>query len=126
MAFVYYNPNPNDKSVGDCVVRALTKLLNEDWYDVYFDLCYAGALAGDMPSSNAVWSGYLRGIGYYKYSLPDTCPDCYTVKDFCRDYPTGIFLVSIGDHVVTVVDGDYYDAWDSGNEIPISYFCRRE
>lgn len=58
--------------------------------------------------------------------MAETCPDCYTVQDFCEEYSEGTYLVAIGDHVVTVIDGDYYDAWDSGNEIPISYYCGRE
>lgn len=126
MAYIYYNPNPLGKSVGDCVVRALSKLLDESWIDIYTELCFRGALAADMPSSNAVWSAYLKSLGYSKHSIPDTCPDCYTIRDFCDEYPEGTFLVAIGDHVVTVVNGDYYDAWDSGSEIPISYYCRRE
>lgn len=126
MAFEYYNPNPLGKSVGDCVIRALSKLLKMDWLDVYIELCYQGALSCDMPSSNMVWSLYLRKLGYDKHTIPNTCPDCYTIKDFCEEHPQGSFLVAIGDHVVTVVDGDYYDAWDSGNEVPISYYCRRD
>lgn len=28
MSYIYYNPNPDNKSVGDCTVRALTILFN--------------------------------------------------------------------------------------------------
>ena len=27
----YYNPNPNDKAVGDCTIRAMTKALDMPW-----------------------------------------------------------------------------------------------
>jgi hypothetical protein len=77
-----------------------------------------------MPSSNAVWAAYLRSRGYRQYSLPRNCPDCYTVKEFCYDNPKGSFLVGTGTHVVAVIDGDYYDAWDSGNEVIDRYFTR--
>jgi len=33
----------------------------------------------DMPSANRVWMAYLKKIGFKKYLIPDTCPDCYTV-----------------------------------------------
>lgn len=124
MSFVYYNPNPRGKSVGDCVVRGISKLLNQDWLDTYIDLCFHGALAADMPSGNAVWSSYLMSLGYDKYHLPNMCPNCYTIKEFCEDHPHGSFLLAVGDHVVAVVDGDYYDAWDSGSESVISYFTK--
>ena len=31
MAFIYYNPNPQDSHVGDCVIRAVTKATNSTW-----------------------------------------------------------------------------------------------
>lgn len=77
-----------------------------------------------MPSSNKVWSTYLKEMGYKRFVLPETCPNCYTVKDFCRDHKQGSYLLSIGDHVVTAIDGNYYDAWDSGNEVPIGVFTK--
>jgi hypothetical protein len=46
------------------------------------------------------------------------------VKEFCYDNPKGSFLVGTGTHVVAVIDGDYYDAWDSGNEVIDRYFTR--
>ena len=68
---------------------------------------------------------YLYIKGYTKAIIPDMCPYCYRVKKFCQDYPEGRYLLAIGTHVVTVIDGNYYDTWDSGEEIPIYYFKRR-
>ena len=76
----------------------------------------------DMPSSNAVWGAYLRTLGFKREAIPNTCPECYTVNDFCEDNPEGVFIVATGNHVVAVVDGDYYDTWDSGDELPIYYW----
>ena len=53
--FSFYNPNPTGKNVGDCAVRALSKALGQDWLVTYLGICIQGALAGDMPSANAVW-----------------------------------------------------------------------
>ena len=36
--FVYANPNPDNKVVGDCVVRAISILLDMPWEEVYDDL----------------------------------------------------------------------------------------
>ena len=60
-----------------------------------------------------------------RYTIPNTCPDCYTVEQFCVDNDRGLFLLATGSHVVAVKDGLYFDAWDSGNEIPI-YYWRKE
>ena len=122
MAFIYFNPNPKGSFVGDCVIRALSKATDADWYKVYLDLAIQGYAMCDMPSSNAVWGQYLMSNGYRRYIIPNTCPDCYTVKSFCADNPQGKYILATGTHVLTVIDGDYYDSWDSGNEIPVYYY----
>lgn len=122
MAFIFDNPNPNDALVGDCVIRAISIALNKKWDDVYIDLSTNGFLLRDMPSSNRVWGDYLKTNGYKSHILPDTCPYCYTIKDFCNDYPQGVYILATGTHVVAVINGDYYDTWDSGNETPVYYW----
>lgn len=126
MSFKFYNPNPANKMVGDCVIRAVSIVTNQDWEDTYSDIAIQGYIMHDMPSSNSVWERYLKSQGFKKILLPETCPDCYTVRDFCVDHPEGKYLLAIGNHVVAVVNGDYYDTWDSGDEIPIHYWARKE
>ena len=123
--FKYANPNPCKELVGDCVIRALSILLEQSWAQTYDDLCFQGKMMCDMPSSNEVWSEYLYKRGFKRRIIPDTCPACYTIRRFCQDNPTGEFLLATGSHVVAVIDGDYYDTWDSGQEVPIYYFKRR-
>ena len=122
MAYIFFNPNPLGKRVGDCVIRAIAKLTAKDWQTVYRGIAQAGFELCDMPSSNAVWAAYLKRLGYRRFVIPDTCPNCYTVRDFCFDNPRGKYLLATGSHVVTVINGNHYDAWDSGNEIPVYYW----
>lgn len=120
--FIFCNPNPENNLVGDCVIRAITIATQSDWDSVYTNVCVQGYTMKDMPSSNSVWGSFLIHNGFKRYVIPNECPDCYTVKDFCKDYDNGCFIIATGTHVVTAIDGDYYDTWDSGNEIPIYYF----
>lgn len=124
--FVSYNPNPVGLKVGDCVVRALSKALGQDWEQTYIDLCVEGCLRCDMPSANAVWGAYLRRKGFEREIIPNTCPECYTVEDFCADHPNGTYILALDGHVVSVVDGQYFDTWQSGREVPIYYWHRKE
>lgn len=124
MAYIYYNPSPTESSAGDCTVRAISKALNVDWEQAYIMLALNGYIMGEIMNANIVWGSLLRQEGFYRRMIPNTCPDCYKIKDFCQDHPDGLYVLGTGSHVVTAINGDYYDAWDSGNEIPLYYWSR--
>ena len=124
--WVYYNPNPTGRSVDDCSIRAVAKAINTDWETAYVLISSNGLAMGDMPHADSVWGSVLRERGFYRKVIPNSCPNCYTVKSFARENPRGVFVLGTGTHVVTVVDGDIYDAWDSSNEIPIYVWYRKE
>lgn len=120
-----YNANPEAKRTGDCTVRAISKVLNKSWDEVYAGLCVYGFKYYDMPSSNLVWGAYLTDNGFERHIVPNKCPECYTVREFAEDHKRGAYLVALSGHVVAVVDGDYYDTWDSGYEVPLYYWRRK-
>ena len=119
--YIYYNPNPKKKRASDCVIRAITKITGLTWDEAYLALSSVVLSEYDMPSSNDIWEEYLMSLGYKKSLLPNTCPHCYTIRDFAYDRPRGKYVACTGSHVVAVIDGIYYDAWDSGDEV-VSYF----
>lgn len=124
--WIYYNPNPTGRSVGDCSIRAVAKALGIDW-ETSFNLVSDNAYAmGDMPSSDSVWGAVLRQNGFYRSTIPNRCPDCYTAEDFCRDNPRGVFVLGFGGHVATVVDGNIYDSWDSSKCVPVYVWYRKD
>lgn len=124
--YKFYNPNPSERFCDDCVIRAITKLEHRDWNDVYISLCLCGFVEKEMPSTNRVWNKYLMQSGYTRTIIPNTCPDCYTVKDFCREHPVGKYLLATGEHVVAVENGYYFDTFDSGDEVPIYYWHKED
>ena len=107
--FREYNPNPSNKRVGDCV-----------------DLTIQAYLMSDFLSSNAVWGAYLKSKGFSRDVISADCPDCYTVRDFCREHPCGVYVIGTGSHAVCVVDGILYDTWDSSDETPIYFYYKGE
>ena len=130
--FVYLNMNPDKKRTTDCVIRGVSFVLDQDWETTFTHIAVECIKEHDMPEYNYVWAGYLRRRGFKRFMIPDTCPNCYTVKDFCRDNPVGTYLLVIvgygsdGGHVVAVRDGNYFDIWDSGNEVPTYYWVKTQ
>lgn len=124
--WIKYNPNPTGRAVGDCAVRAISKALDIDWETAYNLIASNGFAMGDMPSSDPVWGSVLRQNGFYRSSIPNRCPDCYTAADFAQDNPVGTFVLGFGGHVATIVNGNLYDSWDSSNCIPIYVWYRKD
>lgn len=135
MGFIKLNENPYGLDTGDCVIRALSTALNLNWFMVHDELSFLSRKMADMPSSNRVWKQYLYDKGLTEYQAQNTCPNCLTVDRFCKMHPHGRFILSTceytkardglyvtGTHVVAVIDGNYYDTWDSGADVPLSYF----
>lgn len=126
MAFIRFNNNPTGRNVGDCAVRAISLALNTDWESAYLMIAKNGFAMGDMPSSDSVWGAVLRQNGFYRKSIPNSCPDCYTADDFCKDNPRGVYVLGFGGHVATVIDGDLYDSWDSSQLFPVYVWYQKD
>lgn len=121
--WVKCNPNPLGRQTGDCVVRAIAIATDSSWRDTYRELCRIGEREADLPNSNLVWHMMLRELGARQFLLPESCPDCITVRAFCERYQAGIYIIGTGEHAVCCIDGDYYDSFDSGSMTP-SYFWK--
>ena len=109
------NINPCGELVGDCVVRAIGLLLGKSWDEVHNDLSRESFFACDMSNSNKVWAKYLEKFGYIGEQLAGN----KTVSELAKVIQDRKYLLATSTHVVTVIDGDYYDTWDSGNIIPL-------
>lgn len=122
MGFIKDNRNPLNILVDDCVIRAISAVTNKSWDEVYLGLMIEGYTEKDMPNGNVIWGNYLLDRYFTRYHIPDSCPLCYTVRQFAEDHPTGRYVVSDGRHAVAVINGDYIDTWDSGDRTVLFYF----
>ncbi len=124
--YVYYNPNPRRRTTTDCVVRAISKLMGMSWDEAFIRLSFMAYYKKDNLEKNHVWGDFLVMNGFTKHFIPNECLNCYTVKDFAYEHPYGMYLLRIdgltSGHVVTLIDGDYYDSWDSGDEVVEYYY----
>ena len=120
--YQYYEPNPVRTGAIDCSTRALSKALNISWEKAYALKYVNGFQMGNEGVADEVWGSVLRQHRFRREIVPNTCPDCYTVADFCEDHPKGVFVVKSENHVATVVDGVLFDSWDSSMNVPQYYW----
>lgn len=121
-----FNVNPMSRRVGDCAVRAIARVMERDWEKIFIEICLYGFMMCNMPSANEVWGAFLRAHGFKRAMVKEDCPDCYSVRDFCSEHPRGKYVLALHEHVVAVVDGDYYDTWDSGDKTPLYYWYKED
>ena len=121
--WIQANPNPEKKQVPDCVIRAICIALNKSWLEVSDELYSIARKEYSVTCDDNIWGQYLYSLGFEPILLPHICPKCITIDDFSKMYPFGTYIIGTGKHAVAVINGNYYDSWDSGNEIP-SFFWR--
>lgn len=122
--WIQTNPNPLGKQVPDCVIRAICIALNKSWLEVSDELYFWYARKEySVTCDDHIWGHYLYDHGFEPFLIPFECPKCVTVKEFTKMYPKGTYIIGTGSHAVCVIDGDYYDTWDSGEQLP-TFFWR--
>lgn len=125
--YIEYNPNPvRTDGVGDCAVRALAKAADLTWEQAYTELSTTGFLMGDVMNSDQVLSAVLRKHGFVRGSVDEACPDCYSIEEFARDNPDGIYVVKSNNHVTTLKNGNIYDAFNSSRRVPLWFWKKKD
>lgn len=123
--FKFENKNPLNLLTGDCAIRTCSTLLGESWEESYVSVSRKGLDLCRMPTDNGVWGAYLRDNGFIRLGVENTCPTCYTVRDFAYDHPRGEYALGLDGHVVALMNGTWYDTWDCGDETVLYYWKER-
>ena len=123
--FRYYQPNEKDlkDKYGDCVIRALTKVLNKSWIEVFDELLPIAREVQTMPNTNPVYEKYLQNKGFeYNGVSNKKGRKRPTIEEFAKSHREGTYIVRVAHHLVAVVDGLYYDTWNSGKKSMYGYW----
>lgn len=116
--YKYYQPNEKDvkDEYGDCVIRALTKALGMTWLEVFDDIHPISRELQIPFNSKLCYEKYLNNKGFeYQGVSNKKGTKRPTVKSFTKEHDKGIYVLRVAHHLVTVVDGYYFDVWDSGD-----------
>lgn len=123
---LYYNANPKKKETGDCVVRAICKATGKEWDAVYRELCEIGFELKVMPNDDEAWKEYLKRNSFIEHKISNRKGSKRpTVESFAKDNKKGTFVLRVANHIVSSVDGFYYDLWDCGDKSLYGYWEKR-
>ena len=109
--FRYYNRNPRDRNIEDCVIRSLSLLTGRSWEDVYKELVHFSSRDGYMTDNVEFVEDYLDD------RYPRECHYSKTVGEFAYEHPFGKYIVSMPNHVSSIINGDVIDTFDPSDRI---------
>lgn len=126
--FRYYNANPFDRRTGDCVMRALSLVLQKKWETVCEELFKLSMQTGYSMNSRESIELYLKEKGYEKQKQPRKANGKkYTGSEFARLHPNGRYLLSIGAlHITALSDGKITDIWDCSDRCVGNYWIIKD
>lgn len=104
--FKYYNANPLKNNVSDCTTRAISLAEGESWDYTYEKLSNLARQQGQMLDSVEFIEDYLDD------RYPRQCHYSKTVGEFAREFPQGVFLVTMNGHITCIIDGCIYDTFN--------------
>ena len=115
--FHYFNANPKNRITGDCVFRAFTLAMQQDYNKTVMEMaelmCETGYALNDKKGEER----YLAKKGWVKHSQPRKADGTkYTGKEFCERLALKgqRYIAHLGGHhMVAIVDGKVNDIWDS-------------
>ena len=65
---------------------------------------------------------YLKENGFTEKAIDCVCPHCVTVGEFVSTHRTGQYILICQDRIVPIMDGIYFEAEDSNDEIVLYYY----
>lgn len=126
--YKYYQPNDKDlkDQYGDCVVRALTKVMSKTWMQVFDDLISYAKKLQCMPNGKQCYESYLKENGFTYHGISNKKGSKRpTVDRFAKDHKSGIFFLNVANHCIAVVDG-YKTILFPDMEIAKDYYHKRK
>ena len=130
--YKYFQPNKLDlkDEFGDCTMRALCKVFNKNWQDMFDYIIPVIKKYQVLPCymfQAKMASQIAEGLGLVRYKISNAKGSKRpTVSEFAKTHPHGTYLLSLANHVVAVKDGYYYDTWDCGHKSLYGYYRRAD
>lgn len=115
--FHYFNANPKNRVTDDCVIRAISTALNQDYNKTLMELVELSIKTGYMLNCKECYGKYLEQKGWKKCKQPRRANNTkYTGIEFCKQIADKkrTYIAHIGgNHIVAILNGKVNDIWNS-------------
>lgn len=123
--FEWFNANPKGRITGDCVFRAISTALGQDYNQTVMEMaelmCETGWALNDKHGEDE----YLKRKGWIKCKQPRKADNTkYTGKEFAKIFEGTCVAHIGGHHMVCIKDHKVYDIWDSTNKCIGNYWIK--
>lgn len=116
--YKYYNRNPDNDTVSDCVCRAISTATDLQYDAVNELLRICSKLYNCDMLCVCCYHHLLEDILKYQAHYATNT----TVEDLAKRYSRDTILVRIEGHLTTIVKGNILDIWDCSNEYVDCYW----
>lgn len=134
--YKYYNANSKAIHTEDCVKRAISIAYKMDYDEVARGLNKVKRkLNYSAFNVTPVFKTYMFELGLVRVGkcADFNIPKSTTVKEFCEIFSTGTYVLSVGkvaggpsDHLVCIIDGDFWDTWDCSSRVVSTIYVVNE
>lgn len=126
-SFHFHNANPKGKNASDCVYRAISVGLGQDYETTMRELTEAALECGYAPNETKTIKYYLESKGWRTYKESrDINNKKVAAGLFATLHTKGIYIANVGSHHTSViVDGKIWDTWDCSKR-PMHIYWRKE
>lgn len=114
MDYQFYNNNPLGLVEEDCVTRAISLALDEDYYKIKKQLYLVAELFECEALCVCCYEHLLESV----YQLEEV-PNCkgMSIREFANKNYKGIYIIRVDGHLTCVIDSILYDIWNCRDEI---------
>ena len=112
--YVFENLHPQNKRVGDCVKRALTKATGENYNEISKQLNRIKRELGEKSyNSNKVWKEFIKRKGWQEMTFQAVKGESReNGNSFCRHFKNGTYVLRMAKHLTCCKNGVIYDTWN--------------
>lgn len=109
--YKFYNANVHGNFVNDCVVRAIAVAECSTWDDTFDRL-------SDLAQEDGILLDDVNFVEDYLDKEYNRVPHySKTVGEFAEEFPEGVYLVTMPNHITVIIDGVVYDIFDCRNRV---------